>query len=248
MLTIVMAGKLTLSGQQNTIRGRIMDSSSQEPVKFAHIENYSAHRTAITDTNGWFRLQANPGDTLVFSAIGYYYSKAIVTDLLLDQEVTPVFELHQRIYEIEEAVIYVPGTYSEFRQDFIGLDIADSREEVLKQELTSIAAIEGKKAYEEAIDKGELKPPSGFPILSADEKARLRLKRHLEREEILSLINEKYNVDLVKEITGLTDEDEVMSFMLFCNFDVQYLLEVNPPDLMQVIAEKYEVFKSIKTG
>ncbi|MBN2480692.1 MAG: carboxypeptidase-like regulatory domain-containing protein [Bacteroidales bacterium] len=239
---------MTLSGQQNTITGRILDLSTKEPVKFAHIGNYSAHRAAITDSNGLFMLQANRGDTLVFSAIGYYYRMAVVSDSFLNRNVIPVFELRQRIYEIAEANIYMPGTYRDFKQDFIDLDVADTRLDILKQDLTSIASTEGKKAYEEAMAKGELKPPSGFVILSEDEKARLRLKIYLDVKGKQDLIYEKYNVKLVKEVTGLTDDDEAMSFMLFCDFDELYLLEINPLDLMKKIAEKYEAYKIKKAG
>jgi hypothetical protein len=96
---------------------------------------------------------------------------------------------------------------------------------------------------------GEIEPPKfGFPILSADEKARLKLKKVLGQEEKQKLIHEKYNVELVKQLTGLEDEDEILSFMLFCNFDTEYLLEVNPLDLMERILEKYEEFQKKKSG
>jgi hypothetical protein len=171
----------------------------------------------------------------------------VVQDSFLEQDIITVFELRERIYEIAEAIIYVPGTYREFKQDFVDLDIPETRNDILKQDLKSIAAIEGKKAYDEAVAKGELKPQgSGFTIRSADEKARLRLNRYLSQEKRQSLIYEKYNVDVVKKVTGLTDDDEALTFMLFCDFNEQYLLEVNPVDLMQRIAEKYAEYKKQK--
>ncbi len=249
---ILMLGVLSHTssyGRQNTITGCIINHSTKEPVKFAHIQNYSNHAIAITDTNGLFIIRASPGDTLIFSAIGYFYKKVTIADLLMKRGIVPVFELMVRIYDIDEANIYIPGTYQKFKRDFIELEIPKTREDILRENLGMIASIEGKKAYDQAIATGRIEPPApGFPILSADEKARLRLKIYISRQKNQNIIYEKYNVEIVKQVTGLTDDDEAMSFMLFCNFDEQYLLQVNQLDLMKEIADQYELYKKEKTS
>lgn len=249
ILMLGFLGQTSLYGQQNTITACIINHSTKEPVKFAHIQNYSNHTTAITDTNGLFNIRANPGDTLIFSAIGYFYKKVTVVDSLIKQDIVAVFELMERIYDIDEANIYIPGTYQNFKHDFINLVVPKTRVDILRENLGNIARTEGKKAYDEPVATGRIEPPApGLTILSADEKARLRLKEYITRQEKQNIIYEKYNVEIVKQVTGLTDDDEAMSFMLFCNFDAQYLLEVNQLDLMKKIADKYELYKNEKTG
>jgi len=108
--------------------------------------------------------------------------------------------------------------------------------------------VEGPKAYEEALATGRLERGGikVIGILSADEKARIRLQKSLEERERQNAIYEKFNAEIVKNVTKLTDEDEILSFMLFCNFDQKYLLEVNPVDLLARIAEKYEEYLNTK--
>jgi hypothetical protein len=51
---------------------------------------------------------------------------------------------------------------------------------------------------------------------------------------------------VVKKVTGLTADDEVIEFMLFCDFTDAYLLKVSPYDLMLVIESKFRQFKARK--
>lgn len=245
----LFCGQASLSAQQSKIIGRVVDASSKETIRFAHIENYTSHATTFTDTSGTFSLNANEGDTLIFSAIGYYYKKVIVLDTFLNNLALNIFELSGRIYELTEANIYLPGTYQQFKHDFIELDIPETETGTLRKELAAIAISEGKKAYDEAIAQGRLEPPKpGVKILSSDEKARLRFREYLGQKEKQKIIDEKYNADVVTKVTGLTDDDEIISFMLFCNFTEEYLLEVNPLDLMEKISQKYEEYRKKNTG
>lgn len=248
-LLAVAGATMTATAQQDVIRGRLLDAETHEKIMFAHIENYSRHMTAITDTNGYFILQAEEGDTLVFSAIGYFYGKAIVADSFLIREKVIPFELTERIYELSEATIHIPGTYKEFKQDFLELKLPETQTDKLQREFNILAAEAGREAYEEALARGEIEPPRpGFTILSADEKARLKLKKVIGEEERQKVIQEKYNVEFVKQVTGLEDEDEILSFMLFCDFDDSYLYEVNLLDLMEMIAKKFEAYLKQKQG
>jgi len=242
-LLAVAGAYMTASAQQDAIRGIVVDAYSGKKIMFAHIENYSRHLTAISDTNGYFTLPAGAGDSLVFSAIGYFYNKAIVADSFLVQGKVIPFGLTERIYELSEATIHIPGTYKEFKRDFLELKLPETQTDVLRKNLSIIAANVGREAYEEALAKGEIESPKlGLSILSADEKARLKLKKIIGKEERQKVIHEKYNVEFVRQVTGLEDEDEILSFMLFCDFDESYLFEVNPLDLMEKITEKFEAY------
>ena len=156
ILIAVFAGQFTLFSQQKTLIGRVINETSQQPVKFAHIENYSRHITTFADTSGLFSLAANQGDTLVLSAIGFYYKMAVVTDSMLNPSFIPLFELSERIYDIAEANIYIPGTYQKFKQDFIDIDLPETETLALRKTLASIAQIEGKKAYDKAMAERKL--------------------------------------------------------------------------------------------
>lgn len=243
-LFTVASAFITASAQQDALRGHVVDALTGKNINFAHIENYSRHVTTFTDTSGFFTLQAGKGDTLVFSAIGYYYSKFIVPDSFFVSDSFNTFELMERVYELSEATIYIPGTYKQFKQDYLNLKLPETSTDVLRKELSIIAANVGKEAYEEALAKGEIEPPkAGVTILTADEKARLKLKKVIGEEERQKVIQRKYNVEIVKQVTGLEEEDEILSFMLFCDFDPDYLYEANPLDLVSDISDRFEAYQ-----
>lgn len=248
ILIFVYAGQTNLSGQQNIITGRVLNEHSQRPVQFAHIENFSLKTATFTDTSGFFSLRAHKGDTLVISAIGYYYKMAVVSDSTLDLSTITLFELTERIYDIAEANIYIPGTYQQFKQDFINLELAETDTHILRNELKEIARIAGKEAYDKAMEERKLDGVTllSMPILSKNEKDRLRLKETIEKENIQNQIYEKFNPEIVKIVTGLTDEDEIIAFMQFCDFRDEYILEVHQLDLMERIAAKFDDYQKKK--
>jgi len=193
---------------------------------------------------GDFKQEAQAGDTLVIYAVGYYYRKIMVDQSMLNTTAPVPLTLTQQAVEIAEVRIISLGTYEEFREQFMALDRPKTKTERLASDLAQIAQLEGKEAYDEAMAKGELKPPGlGFKILTPEEKERLILVDIIEQEKVRDQIYHKFNPVLVKKVTGLVDDDTVIEFMVFCGYSDAFLLQVNEYDLMASIARKYELFK-----
>lgn len=58
--------------QKSTIKGKVTEQDSNEPIPFVNIEVKDQKKGTLTDLNGDFILELNPGDyNLVFSSIGY---------------------------------------------------------------------------------------------------------------------------------------------------------------------------------
>jgi hypothetical protein len=151
--------------------------------------------------------------------------------------------MQEAVYDIEEAKIHIPGSYDKFKYDFLALDPAETPADNLRNNLKAISPDIGREAYEAALARGKIEPPApGFKILTSDEKARIRLQRSLEKRGKQNVIFEKYNASIITAVTGMTDVNEILSFMFFCNFSEDYLLEVNPLDLLTMIAEKYKEY------
>jgi hypothetical protein len=184
----------------------------------------------------------------VLSALGYYYRKIVVTDSLLASSMPVTFAVSPRAFEIGEAKIVALGTYDQFRQDFVNLSKPKTRTEELTDKLADwsrTAAEEGYQAYQQNLmrDGGNL---LAVPIRSRDEKERIALARIKETENVRNRIYQKFNPDVVKKVTGMTEDSEIVEFMVFCDFDDQYVLDVNQYTLMEQIALRYERFKKKK--
>jgi hypothetical protein len=238
--------------QPDQLRGKILDAVTGKPVAYAGILNYSRQITVYTNADGEFAVEAGSGDTLVFSAIGYYYQKQFMTSSSLNTAEPVKFPITARAYELSEARIVPLGTYSEFRQRFINLDQPKTNTEILRESLAEISRIEARDAYDMAMANRKLDGITfiSVPILTPEEKERIALGHILEKEKVREQVYRKFNPEVVKRVTGMTGEDVIIEFMVFCDFSDDYLLNVNDYDLMVKIALKYEDFKRkrIRTG
>lgn len=234
--------------QKGEIKGRVVDAATGKAIEYTAVLNYSRDFRIYSNTGGEFKLQGQPGDTLVLYAVGYYYNKVIVEGGMINA-VTPVtFTLKQQAYEIQEVRIYNLGTYEDFKQRFINLDRQATQTEKLAEELAETSRQVALEAYDQAMAAKKLDGITlvSVPILTPEEKERLLLARIIEEEKINDQIYQKYNPVVVKKVTGLTNDDDIIEFMVFCNYSDYYLLKVNDYDLMVSIARKFEQFKRKK--
>ena len=224
-----------------------MEEKTLEYVPLVHIYNERTHKTSVSDTGGNFMITVNKGDTLVFSAIGYYFKVVYVTDSLLKKE-TVFIELLPRKYEISEARVYALGTYEQFKQKVLALKLPETRTGKLRKYLHELSRKAGKEIkYKQEMDKLAEGQAVLFsvPILTPEEIAMIKLKKIIKKEKIQNIIYEKYNREIVADVTGLKGE-KLTEFMVFCNFSEEYLLETNQYDIMVRVLEKLEVYKTLK--
>jgi hypothetical protein len=239
---------IVVKAQPGPLRGRIIDEETGRPIEYGIVLNYSRHITMYSSTTGDFYLQASPGDTLVLSGMGYYYKKIIVSDSLLAASTPVTFIVSPRAFEIGEAKIVALGTYDQFRQNFVNLNKPKSPAEELTQRLTDWSQKAGSEGYEMYQQNRERNGVTLFtvPIRSRDEKERILLAKIVAKEEVRNRIYEKFNPEVVKKVTGMTEDSEIVEFMVFCDFDDQYVLDINQYALMEQIALRYELFKKKK--
>jgi len=238
ILLLLFSGCGPVNAQSRVLNGIIRDKITGIGVVNAIVLNYSTRQNVYSDDNGVFKLNVSIGDTVVLSAVGYYYNRIVVSDSLLHASVTVKFTFAPRAYEITEARIIGLGSYDDFRNRFIELQRPKTKIEILTENLAGISMIEGKAAY----DRGE-PPLAGIPIRSPEEKERIALKKIMEKEQIKEQVYLKFNPEVIKKVTGLTDDRDILEFMTFCDFSDEYLLEINEYDLADQIGLKFEVYK-----
>jgi hypothetical protein len=237
-----------IHAQQGPLRGHIVDDATGRPVDYGIVLNYSRHITMYSSSSGDFYLQAHPGDTLVLSAIGYYYRKVVVTDSLLTSSMPVTFRISPRAFEIGEAKIVALGTYDQFRQNFVNLHTPKTKAEELKAQIADWAlkaAAEGYERYQQnRVHDGVTLLT--VPIRTRDEKERIALAGIMEKENVRNRVYEKFNPEVVKKVTGITEDHEIIEFMVFCDFADQYILDINQYTLMEQIAIRYDLFRKKK--
>ncbi len=236
------------SEQPENLKGFIFDETNLGYIPLVHIYNERTRRTSVSDTSGSFSIKVKNGDTLVFSAIGYFLKTLYITDSVLNEKMVFI-ELSPRTYEISEARVYALGTYEQFKQKVLALRLPETKTDILRKYLNDLSKETGKEVkYNQEMDKltqgGVL---LAVPIRSPEEIEMLKLKKILEKEKVWKIIDEKYNREIVAGVTGLKDDD-LTEFMVFCNFSEKYLLETNQYDILIRVLEKLEEYKKLRNS
>jgi hypothetical protein len=232
-----------VSGQNSEVYGRLVDSLTLMGITSADIFNYNRNILVRTDSFGYFTIVTSPGDTLVLSAGNYAFLKIFVSENLLNTKTACIFLISLKSHDLSEARIYGWNNYPSFREDFIDLELAETEVEKLNNSFSDRLKIEGRAAYDSALLSGKIWAPGGVPILTRDEKERLKLEKRIQAESKKSEAYQKFNPELIRKITGLTEEDEIIRFMVFCNFSDEFLIDVKEIDLYMEIEKKYREYK-----
>lgn len=237
------AGSWVGAQQHNLIKGVIADSETGKPVEYAQILNFSLQKQIYSNSNGNFSLEARTGDTIVVYGLGYYYYKMTVSENMLQDETISIL-LKQQAYSLPAANIPGIGNYTSFRNKLINEDTPESETEQLNESFESPVRQVAKEGFQEYM----VSHPSiaRVPIRTPEEKERIKLDKIKSKEPIKDMVYYKFNPAIVKEITGLSDDTEIIEFMLYCDFSISYILEVNAYDLAERIAAKYELFRKKK--
>lgn len=235
---LFISAKLVGQDSLYLFRGQVLSEEGNYEVALAHVINVQQKWGVVTDTLGVFEIWANRGDTLNISAIGFYYKEYTIKEIITDSVVN-IF-LKGRTYEIPEVAVIYLGTYNEFKQKVLDLELPESP---LSESAKSIFKHVEKPLFVE--------PSIGSPISmlyyafskeGKDIRKYLDLKENeSERDEIL----ERFNIHVIKNLTGL-EEFEAREFMAFCNFQDDYILNITDYRLYADILEHFEAFKKSK--
>ncbi|MFZ5939424.1 MAG: hypothetical protein ACOYXB_02515 [Bacteroidota bacterium] len=232
-------------------RGRIIDDSTGNRVSWVNIFNESRREWYTSDGEGRFNLPLKGNDTLVFRAMGFL-GKVVIVDATMSDSFT-VVRMAPRYYEIGEVAIRAFRSYEDFKQEFKTYRVQPTEQEIMRESFASMAASEGKAAFEEKVIEETIKNSGQYtiatvPILSKEDKFMIRYNKRMEEEEVQRQIDKKYNREIIARVTGLP-EDEITDFMVFCNFSTAYLTRATELQIIELIRDKLALYlKMQKSG
>lgn len=214
--------------------GTIIDTDTDAKIPHVYVENTSRKIIAKSDENGHFEIFAHNGDTLVFSSIGYYWAKHIVTN-----ENNLTFHLSQQIYDIGLITKMFPYSYEEFSNRVLYMK---PTEDTLKLNLEHEPFLgvnnhqAGQLTYTIHGAITEFYNANNRHARNAIKAAEL-----LSHKENILLINKKFNKAMIKEMTNIPDE-YFDKFIAFCEFSDDFLINTSDFQIIMTICWKYERF------
>lgn len=245
VLCVLTGYAQTIEGQDirpfQKIRARLVNNRTGEPVVFARVIDKDLRSGVLTDSLGLFVMTARVDDTLFISSMSFYTTALKVNDSLLYQMRVPVISLIEQAYQLGSVDIGY-GSYEEFKYKFLHTPPQENKLNKLQEELQRAIA---------KLPRHPLQPQASIPLgspvtalymlFSKEGKSARRLQAAKERDKVFMLTYQKFNRDIVAQVTGLRGNllDE---FMLYCQPEDTFLLQANEYEIHHKILEDYEKF------
>jgi len=132
-MLLLLSGSFTTTfaqGQdrQITFTGFITGGKMSEPLPGAYIYIPKAGKGVLSAQNGYFALPVFPGDSIIFSYVGYKTQYHIIPSRLTDLTYSAVVALQEDVTTLAEVKVYPYATEELFKEAFVNLKMPDQME------------------------------------------------------------------------------------------------------------------------
>ncbi|GAB3983393.1 hypothetical protein GCM10028806_56660 [Spirosoma terrae] len=114
--------------RQVTFTGFLTGGKTNEPLPGAYIYIPKAGRGVLSAPNGYFALPVFPGDSIIFSYVGYKTQYHIIPTRLADLTYSAVVALQEDVKTLAEVKVYPYATEELFKEAFVNLKLPDEKE------------------------------------------------------------------------------------------------------------------------
>ena len=204
-------------------RSRVLEDSSFDPIRGCHIINKTQRTGTVSDANGDFRITANIGDSISFSALGYETLTIALSYSMYDYGL--IINLKPTAYEMEEVTI----------------------RPIIEKPLITKWEIYTPPLPNQGGINIPISGPLANPVTSLYSRFSKEGKQKRYYDSVINgtadfmVIGEKFNGLIVAQITGLKD-DELIGFMSWCKFSNDFLLNYSLETIRRAIRTKYQEY------
>ncbi len=227
---------------QNATKGLLVDESSGQPIAQAHIQNLSQQKFTVSNFSGEFRIPMQREDTLWISCVGYQSMGILIQDQW-DTASFVTIEMKPDTVMLEEMIIRQLPDENTFKRMVLDYQPVDSTLQFAGM-IPRSSAPNPLLLDEEVKSLGfALKHPFGFIYHGlSKERKQMRKLYALEQSKYKRIeANQKYNREYVSDLTDLKG-DQLTNFMLYCDFDEEFLFRKTQFEISEIIKVKLEEF------
>lgn len=242
MLTLLLLCMIFIvHAQKRNFSGKVYDGINFFPVEGANIYNATTNDFVFTDDNGYFRIACELNDTLIISKSIYRQMIVVLTDELMKKNSEDFLLYYKAILLKEVNVLSLNPTYEGFKRDLAKIEIPEIYKRISGTELSEQDKANAEYKKEPNVFRNT---PIAHPITALYEafSRKAKMKRlyyeMMQYEDRLDELPLKYNKEVVKDITGLPD-DEILNFMMYCHFSYYDLIRWTPTQIINSIKDKY---------
>lgn len=220
------------SGGYFLLSGEIV-SPANTSIDGVHILNTNTNDLSVSDNTGFFTLRMHKSHVLRISSVGfktYYYSLKKQTN---------------------DHIAYVKITLQTVTVGLNNIDIV-AKEEPRAKNMFRPRPIPAPFSFGYQGIQHDVKPNALNPIsllynwLSKEGKQQKKLEEILKQEEVKSIVSNRYESDLIWELTGFTGQ-ELENFKTHCNLSDYFVANSSDYEFLLKIKACYNTYNSISS-
>lgn len=139
ILILSIMGVVSLNAQEDDsllqFSGLVLTSDSLIALPSTNVYIKDVGRGTVTNAKGFFSLIAQPGDTIVFSSVGYKRKHYGIPRDLKQKRYSIIQLMTQDTINLDETVVYPWPSPRQFKEAFISLNIPDDQMERARKNL-----------------------------------------------------------------------------------------------------------------
>lgn len=241
VIILLLATILGYSQQKQYI-GKVYDGITYQPLSGASVYNMNTQKFAFTDKNGSFSIKLSLNDTLVISK-SVYRQLVVVANSQIFYSMEDFFLYYKATMLKEVRIIAINPSYEGFKKDIVTLELPDyykRAEDVKLSEFQKANAVYKPDGNILSLGGKVTTSPISFLYEKYSKKAKMdRLYNEMvSYQEEIDRIQDKYNRDIVSELTGLKG-NELMEFMMYCHFGYYDLVRMTDEEIRSKIKAKF---------
>ena len=227
------------------LKGKVMNTAFR-PLGFAHIWNKNGSNGTVATIQGEFKLYVNPGEEILVSSLGYKSQKLKIPNTI-NKKLYKTFYLRKDTIQLKETIVRPwPATYHKLKEKISAMDLEDkyafnTQDEFLKKEMNTAQRLALRN-----IGIAPVTISGPFSLLYAAFGDKPKQIKQLPKDKLRfhneKVIKNKFNLEIIKKVTKMQNADSINNFIAYCDFDTNYLLEVDKYALLMEIQKKFEEF------
>ncbi len=235
-------GSLALYAQEGKIfNGRVFRAKDKQPLSGANIVNLTQITGTTTSEEGFFRIHAHPGDTLLISFLGYKNVKIPVHND--DFEQMHDYYLQEAPVSLQEIVVRHHRLTGILDVDLKLIPVQPRIK--IDPHLEILFGAPTPDLYSDVVnDMRKISDPVGllYNMFSAHGKDLRRLKKLKENDKIFLMLSKRFDRQILSDLLHIPP-DKVYRMLELCDYDEKFLREASDMQILEALKACYEQHK-----
>jgi hypothetical protein len=226
------------------LEGRLFSQQDSSFVQASNVYTLPSMKGNMSDPNGYFYMEITKMDTLYVKTIGYKTYKIICADLIEHKDFRIHIFLEPKVYQLETVNILGSMTYEEFKDELMELPLAEEQR------------VDFDIPWEWYYNMN-MPASGGFGVTFSGIFSNLYDKHGKEGKQRRKIQNveadigrqdyifSKFNPYIIQRATGLTDEDDIIMFMEYCDFSDYFIVNSTESEIMSALSKKYKIYTAL---